>query len=71
MKPIITTSLTTLLLLATIHLHAQTFPPPRNLTGIAPDDAVILYWQPPEDAAPSYYKVYKNGLFNRGVFLPF
>ncbi len=40
---------------------AQNFPPPTNLIAIAPDDLVILYWSPPQDATPAYYKIYRSG----------
>lgn len=40
---------------------AQNFPPPTNMIGIAPEDFVILYWSPPQDATPAYYKIYRSG----------
>jgi len=38
--------------------------PPKNLTGSAPDDAVILHWDPPGVVVPFNllgYNIYKNG----------
>ena len=48
---------------------AQNFPPPTNLAGAVPDNAVLLNWEAPQNANPSYYKIYRSGSID-GVYLP-